>query len=70
MQALRELKNVFMKEKFKVEINGKMYNIIGQVGMFHTVIDIKDDDIKIGDKVIIHDMTIVHINPSLRREYI
>ena len=70
MQALRELKNVFMKEKFKVEINGKMYNIIGQVGMFHTVIDIKDDDVKIGDKVIIHDMTIVHINPSLRREYI
>lgn len=70
IEILREIKHIFMKEKFKVEINGKLYNIIGQVGMFHTVIDIKEDEIKVGDKVKIHDMTIVHINPSLRREYI
>ena len=68
--VLREIKHIFEKEKFKVQINGEFYNIVGQVGMFHAVIDIKDDDIKIGDKVVIHDMAIVHINPNIRREYI
>lgn len=69
-EILKDIKYVFLKNKFKVEINGKLYNIIGQVGMYHTIIDIKDDDVKIGDTVNIYNMAIVHTNPSIRREYI
>ena len=70
LEILRGIKHIFDKNKYKVIIGGKKYNIIGQVGMFHTVIDIESDDIKIGDVVSIKDIHVVHTNPCIRREYI
>lgn len=70
MEILKQIKNVFSKNKFKVLINDKSYDILGQVGMFHTAINVDGTDVKTGDKVIIKDIHVTHINPNIRREYI
>lgn len=67
---LKSIKNIFMKNKYKVIIKNKEYNVIGRIGMFHSIIDIEDDDINIDDVVIIKGFEIVHVNTNIRREYI
>lgn len=46
-------KNLFKKEKLKVNINGQDCEILGRVGTYHITCDITGKDIKIGDEVII-----------------
>jgi alanine racemase len=42
-----------LSNKAKAVINGKFYNIIGRVSMDRIIINVKSDDIKINDKVIL-----------------
>ncbi len=52
-------------------IKGKNYNIVGKLGMNHGIIDITGDyDIKVGDEVILNDISPMYINSNIRREYI
>lgn len=69
---LRELyhavKSFIKKEKLKVFINGKEYEAVGRIGMYHINIDIKNDDIKPGDEAII-DVNTIHLDSKIVREY-
>lgn len=65
-----EIKKIFKDNNLKVVINGKKYNIIGRVGMYHCAIDITgDDNITIDDEVII-DIPPMYTNSMIRREYL
>lgn len=65
-----EIKKIFKDNSLKVKINGNTYNIIGKLGMYHSIIDITDSkDVKIGDEVIL-DLPPIQTNEKIRREYI
>ena len=68
--VLKSIKNVFKKNKYKAIINDKEYNVIGRIGMFHSIIDIENDNVNIDDKVVLNNIEIVHVNANIRREYI
>ncbi len=63
------IKSLFKKEKLIVVINGKIYDIIGTVGMYHVIVDVTEDSIKNGD---IAEMEInpVYIDREINRKYI
>lgn len=65
----RNLKSLFKKEKLIVMINGKKYDIIGTLGMYHAVIDITDSDVQINDIVQI-EVNPIYLDREIRREYI
>ena len=69
VSILIEVKKLFKNNSYKVEINNKMYNIIGRVGMFHADVDITGSDIKVGDEVIIPSLVPLEINENIKREY-
>ena len=39
-----EIKKVFTRPKLTVNINNKVFNIIGRLGMYHLVVDIKSEE--------------------------
>ena len=45
-----EIKNLFKKQSLYVQINGKKYEVLGRIGTYHIVVDIKDDKVMVGDK--------------------
>ena len=63
-----DVKNIFKDNNFYVKINNKRYKVLGKVGMYNMVIDIKDDNINVGDEVLI-DTKILYIDPKIKREY-
>ena len=65
-----EIKKLFTKPNLKVIIRDRKYNIIGRLGMYHTIVDITGaDDIKIGDEVFLS-IAPIYTNNNIRREYI
>ena len=68
--VLLGIKELFKKDKYKVIINNKEYNVVGRIGMCHTIIDTNDDNIELCDTVIFKDLNVIHINSDIRREYI
>jgi alanine racemase len=69
LACLIELKKIFKDNRLKAIINGKEYNIIGRLGMYHAVIDITGTDIKENDEVIL-DIAPLQTNDNIKREYI
>jgi len=69
---LRELyhaiKAFAQKDKLKVFINGKQYEAVGKVGMYHINIDIGKDNIKVGDEAEINVNTIL-LDSKIERVY-
>jgi len=63
------IKNVFKKNKIKVTINNKEYNVLGRIGMYHIAVDVKKDGITIMDPVIV-DTKPIYIDNKIRREYV
>ena len=63
------IKRFFRKERLKVTINDRKYNIIGKVGMYHLAIDITGSDIKINDLVYL-DVNPLRVDGRIRREYV
>ena len=64
-----EIKRLFKKNSIKVEINKTKYNVIGRLGMYHSVIDIsKSDNIK-NDVQVVFDIKPLDANSKIRREY-
>lgn len=68
IRALRELKSLLKKQKLTAVINDKRYDIIGTIGMYHTVVDVTGGNVKAGD------IASLEINPlyvikEIRREY-
>jgi len=65
-----KIKKIFTRPKLRVNINGKDYNVLGRLGMYHTVIDITGtNDISVGDEVILN-VVPLYTNINIRREYI
>ena len=65
-----EVKKLFTKPNLKVIIRDRKYNIIGRLGMYHTIVDITGaDDIKIGDEVFLS-IAPIYTNNNIRREYV
>lgn len=62
------LKNNFKKEKLKININGKEYNVLGKIGMYDLKVDITDSDIKIGDKAYL-DVNTLYVDSLIERKY-
>ncbi len=66
-RALREIKNLFKKNNLTAMINGKKYDVIGTIGMFHAIVKI-DDNVKIGDTVYL-EVNPMYVDREVRREY-
>jgi len=63
-----DIKDLFKKQSLKVLINGKVYNVLGRLGMCNIIIDVTEADIKIGDEVIV-DVSPLYVDSSIEREY-
>lgn len=63
-----DVKNVFKDNNFYVKINNKKYKVLGKIGMYNMVIDIKNDNINVGDEVYI-DTKILYIDSKIKRIY-
>ena len=65
-----EIKKIFKDNTLKVRIHGKMYKVLGRLGMYHSIIDITEcDNIDVGTEVEI-DIAPLQANDEIRREYI
>lgn len=65
---LSAAKKYAKKEQLKVSINGKGYNVIGEIGLSHTAVDITESDVKLGDTASV-DISPLMINPRIKRIY-
>lgn len=63
------VKSFLKKDKLRVTINNKKYNVIGKVGMYHLAIDITGSDVKVNDFVYL-DVNPLHVDSKIRREYV
>jgi alanine racemase len=64
-----EIKKIFTRPKLQVEIRNKKYNVVGRLGMYHSIVDITgEDDLKIGEEVILN-ISPLYTNSKIRREY-
>lgn len=67
-KIVQAVKSLFKKQKLTVEINDKRYNIIGTIGMYHTIVDITGTNIKDGDVAIL-ETNPLYVPTWIRREY-
>lgn len=68
LSVLIEIKKIFKDNAIKFKINQKEYKVIGRIGMYHSIIDITDSDINVGDEVIIK-IPPLEVNDNIKREY-
>ena len=54
-----DFKGIFKNKAVRVNINGKSYKALGIIGLYHIVIDIENDDIKVGN------IATLQVNPLL-----
>lgn len=66
--VLSQLKKYLKKQHLSVKINGKMYRVIGEIGLSHTAVDITGSDVKIGDTAAV-DISPLMVNPRIKRIY-
>ena len=66
--VLSQLKKYLKKEKLQVEVNGRKYDVIGDIGLSHTAIDITGSDVKAGDTASV-DISPLLVNPRIKRIY-
>lgn len=66
--VLSQLKKYLKKQQMYVRINGRMYSVIGEIGLSHTAVDITDSNVKIGDTASV-DISPLMVNPRIKRIY-
>ena len=52
-----------------VKIEGRMYSVIGEIGLSHTAVDVTGSDVKIGDTATV-DISPLMVNPRIKRIYV
>lgn len=67
-RIVKEIKSIFRKNKLTVEIKDKRYDVIGTVGMYHTIVDITGTDIKEKDIASL-EVNPLYIDKEIKREY-
>jgi alanine racemase len=66
--VLSVFKRFLKKQQMYVKINGRMYHVIGEIGLSHTAVDITGSDVKVGDTATV-DISPLMVNPRLERVY-
>lgn len=66
--VLSQLKKFIKKQQMYVKINGRMYSVIGEIGLSHTAADITGSDVKLGDIASV-DISPLMVNPRIPRIY-
>lgn len=66
--VLSQLKKYLKRSQLTVSINGKAYNVIGEVGLSHTAVDVTGSEVKVGDKASV-DISPLMVNPRIPRIY-
>lgn len=66
--ALSVFKNALKKKQMYVKINGRIYHVIGEIGLSHTAVDVTGSDVKAGDVATV-DISPLMVNPRLERVY-
>lgn len=67
--VLSAAKQFVKKKQMYMRINGRMFHVIGEIGLSHTAVDITDSDVKAGDTASV-DLSPLMVNPRLERVYI
>ena len=67
--SLRTMKEYLSKAHKYVEISGKKYMVIGQIGLSHTAVDVTGSAVKPGDTAKL-DFSPLYVNVNMKREYI
>ena len=65
---LSAAKKYAKKEQLQVIINGKGYNVIGEIGLSHTAVDVTGSNVKTGDIAKV-DISPLMVNPRIKRIY-
>ena len=66
--VLSQFKHYLQKKQLAVNINAKAYNVIGEIGLSHTAVDITGSDVKIGDTASV-EISPLMVNPNVPRIY-
>ncbi len=66
--VLSQLKRYLKKTQMYVKIDGRMYSVIGEIGLSHTAVDITGSDVKVGDTASV-DISPLMVNPRIPRIY-
>lgn len=66
--VLSQFKHYLQKKQLTVNINAKPYNVIGEIGLSHTAVDITGSDVKIGDTASV-EISPLMVNPNVPRIY-
>lgn len=66
--VLSQLKKYLNKKQMYVKIEGRMYSVIGEIGLSHTAVDVTGSDVKIGDTASV-DISPLMVNPRIKRVY-
>ena len=66
--VLSVFKAFLKKKQMYVKIDGRMYNVIGSIGLSHTAVDVSGSDVKIGDVATV-DISPLMVNPRIERVY-
>lgn len=66
--VLSAAKQYVKKKQMYMRINGRMYHVIGEIGLSHTAVDVTGSDVKAGDTASV-DISPLMVNPRLQRIY-
>lgn len=66
--VLGVFKRFLKKQQMYVKIDGRMYHVIGEIGLSHTAVDITGSDVKVGDTASV-DISPLMVNPRIERIY-
>lgn len=67
--SLSVFKQVLKKKQMYVRINGRMFHVIGGIGLSHTAVDITGSNVRCGDIASV-DISPLMVNPRIERIYI
>lgn len=66
--VLSALKQYLKKQQICMDINGRQYPVIGEIGLSHTALDITGSDVRVGD-VASCDLSPLMVNPRIERVF-
>lgn len=66
--ALSVFKRALKQKQMYVKIEGRMYHVIGEIGLSHTAVDVTGSDVKVGDLASV-DISPLMVNPRIERVY-
>lgn len=66
--VLSAAKQFAKNKQMYMRINGRMFHVIGEIGLSHTAVDVTDSDVKAGDTASV-DISPLLVNPRIERIY-